>query len=204
MNIYVSEKEQIQLMKDWLKEYGPTILTAIVVFMTVSIGWRYWQQYTTRQKSLASIAYTQMFTARAQHKSEEAQLFANNLVKNFPRSPYASFAAMILAQEAVAANNLAEAKKNLLWVMQHASRDELRELARIRQARILLAQNKPEEVLLLLAQGKSSMYAAAKEEIKGDAFSMQHNRQEGRAAYVKALQYGSFGSPLLQMKSAGV
>lgn len=187
MNDHLSDKEQAQLIKDWWKNYGTTILMAILVFVVVNFGMRYWQQYAVKQKGFASIAFSQMLEAGAQNKKDEFKLFAHDLMKNFPRSSYASFAAMLLAQKAVDAGNLDDAQKNLDWAVKHAKQTELRELARVREARILLAMHKPQEALALIKQGTDKFYAAAKHEITGDVFLAENNKKEAAANYRKAL-----------------
>jgi|GEM_PF-327693 len=212
--IYISNKEQVQFVKDWWKKYGTAVLTGVVAFLVVSVGTKYWRQHVARQGALASIAYSQMIAAQAQSKDDETKLFAERLIKDFPRSPYASFASMMLAKCAVNENNLIAARKYLHWVVRHESRDELRELARLREARVLLAEGKPKEALNLLQEGNSLVYAAAKHEIMGDAWLAQqdahanmdksdHGKKNAVINYRKALRDddGKLASPLLQLKA---
>jgi predicted negative regulator of RcsB-dependent stress response len=205
MTEYLSEKEQIQLLKNWWKEYGPTIIATIVLFLALSTGWRYWQQHAIKQKVTASTIYSQLIETHTQKKSAETKAFAENLIKNFSRTPYASFAAMLLAKDAVAENKLDDAHKQLTWVIENSKQEDLRELARLRAARILIAENKPQEAITLLQHGKKSMYAAAKQEIIGDAIAAQQ-KPDAIAHYRKALDETSKDvttpaiSPLLKMK----
>lgn len=184
---YMSDKEQAQYLKDLWKKYGTTILLAILVFMAVNFSWRYWLQYKTQQHEHASIIFSQMTTAQAQNKPNEADLFATNLKTNFPRSAYASFAAMMLAKEAVNNNNLTAAKDNLNWVIHHSWKKELTELAKVRLARVLMADNKPQGALDLLQKDRNQLYLPLKYEIIGDALMAQNNATEAKIFYQKAL-----------------
>jgi predicted negative regulator of RcsB-dependent stress response len=206
MNVYLSDKEQIQMVKSWWKEYGPTIIITIALFLLLSSGWHYWQRYLIKQKILASTMYSQMIEAQIHKKNSETKVFADNLIKKFPRSAYASLASMLLAKEAITTNNLDDAQKNLEWVIKNGKQEELRELARIRTARILIAKNKPQDAVALLQQSKNSTYAAAKQEVIGDALLAQQgekNEQAAAASYRKALNEKNEGvvSPLLKVKS---
>ena len=204
---YLSDKEQAQILKDLWKKYGFTILLSILIFLSVNFLWRYWLQYQTQQHERASIVFSQMINAQTQNKTSEAELFATNLMKNFSHSAYASFAAMQRASEAVKNNNLATAQTNLNWVINHARKGELSGLARIRLARVLIADNKPQEAFSLLEKNTSTLYLPAKYEIMGDALIAQNKPQEALTFYRKALEQNdnsnkdALPSPLLKIKS---
>lgn len=207
---YLSDKEQAQLLKDLWKKYGTTILLAIVVFMAVNVSWRYWLQYRTQQHERSSILFSQMTTAQTQNKKAEATLFATNLMKNFPRSAYASFAAMMLAKDAVNNHNLIEAKTNLNWVIRHSWKKEFSELAKIRLAKVLIADNSPQDAFNLLQKDTNKLYLPAKYEIMGDALVAQHKEQDAVGFYQKALDLTKTNkdekniqpvSPLLRIKA---
>lgn len=188
MNTNLSNKEQAEQLKELWKKYGSTVLLAVVVFMVANIGMRYWQQYEAKEKTLASITFSQMVGAYEKNKDSEFKLFANDLMTQHAHSPYASFAAMIIAKKAVAAGDLKEAQERLEWVIKHASSNELRELGRVRLARVLLAAGKYQAARELLHQGKETMYAAAKYELIGDAFVAENNRVEAAKNYHLALE----------------
>ena len=45
MTEYLTEQEQIEQLKTWIKQYGLTILFGIVIALVLSFSWHYWQQY---------------------------------------------------------------------------------------------------------------------------------------------------------------
>ena len=196
-----SDQEQIQMLKDWWKKYGATILTGLLVFFVANFSWSFWKNYKQRYTSEASWMYTQMLSALQMKKNEEAQVFGDNLVKNYSRTPYASLAELWLAKEAVEQNKLDTALTQLQWVMQHASNDNLKQIARLRAARILLANNKNAEALNLLQQVDDEGYKAAIAELRGDILLAQDKQKEAIAAYQEALSASKEESSfLLKMK----
>jgi predicted negative regulator of RcsB-dependent stress response len=205
MNVYMSDKDQVQMIKDWWKKYGTTILTAIVVFLAANFSVQYWHKYTAQKKEQASILYTQMINAYAENKPSEFKLFAQNLMQNYESSSYASFAAMMLAKEAVGNNKLDEALSDLQWVKKNAKSSTLRQLAETRAARILLAENKPVQALETLHNGNQKQaFAPIVNEVKGDALLLQNNEKEAAKAYAAAMNNPATketSSPLLQMKA---
>jgi predicted negative regulator of RcsB-dependent stress response len=201
--MYLSDKEQKQLLKDWWKNYGTTILLAVVVFMVVNFGWRAWQHYAWQRKENASIIYSQMLDAKVQQKDTEFSLFAEQLKQKFSSSVYAGFAAMMNAERAVAQNNLAAATRELTWVLKHAGKEEVRELAKVRLARIMLATNDGKAVISLLKQDHSPFYSVARCEVLGDALLTEHDEQGAALAYQQAAQDAAMqklSSPLLRFK----
>jgi predicted negative regulator of RcsB-dependent stress response len=197
-----SDKEQIQMLKDWWKQYGNYILSVIIIFFVVSFGWRYWQQHKYQRLERTSVTYVQMLTAFEQQKNDEVKLFAKQLMQNYPRSSYASLAALMLAKIAVQAKDFKLAQEQLEFVIKKSPNATLRQIARIRAARILLSTKQPQAALDLLAKVDDEAYMAAVSEISGDVLLELGKVNEAKQAYQKAKNKEVKGaaSPLLQLK----
>lgn len=197
-----SDKEQIQMVKDWWKQYGTTIVVAVLVFAITNFGWRYWQQYKNRRVERASTNYTQMLVAFEQQKNDEAKLYAKHLIQDDPKSSYAGLAALMQAKLAVQTGDLKLAQEQLQFVIKKSSSNTLRQLARIRSARIFLTTKQPQEALNLLAMIDDEAYKAEISEVSGDALLALGKVAEAKQAYQKAKDLTASGakSPLLQLK----
>lgn len=204
MTEYLSDKDQAQMIKDWWKKHGTTILTAIAVFLVANFSIQYWHKHSAQKKEQASVLYTQMFNSYSQNKFPEFRTFAQNLMKDYSSSSYASFAAMMLARDAVDNNKLDDALTDLQWVDKNSKSPMLRQLAQSRAARILIAENKPAQTLEMLQKNKQNQtYAAATNESKGDALLLQNNEKDALKAYTEANNNSTTkgaSSPLLKMK----
>lgn len=200
--MHMSDQEQKQLIKDWWKKYGNAILAGILVFAVVNFSWRYWQQYQYQKMEGSSLMYMQMLGSAEQQKPDEAKLFAKKLMDDFSSTPYASLAAFSLAKEAVGKNDLDVAFVNLDWVIKHAKSDAFKQIAKIRAARILLAQKKSQEALDLLNNIDDKSFLAAIDEAKGDALIVLGKNDAAAKVYKEALelQKGEAISPLLKLK----
>jgi predicted negative regulator of RcsB-dependent stress response len=198
----ISDNEQVQMLKDWWKEYGYYLLFTIVVFIFANFGWRYYQKYKYHQLENASINYMQMLTAFERQKNDEAKLYADALMKNYAKSSYASLAALMLAKIAVQANDLKLAQERLGFVIKKSSNKTLRQVARIRAARILIATKQPQVALDLLSTVDDAAYVAAVNEISGDALAALGKVMEANQAYqkAKAAAITDAKSPLLKLK----
>ena len=198
---HTSDQEQIQMIKDWWKKYGTTILMAIMVFFIVNFSWQFWQNYHRKYVDGASLMYTQMLSMLQMKKIDEAQLLGNSLQKDYRRTPYASLAGLTLAKMAVEQQKSAEALTELQWVVKYAANDNLKQIAKIRAARILFADNKNQEALDLLRKVDDAGYSPAVFELKGDILLALGQKDQAISAYQEALRVsGKTQSPLLKMK----
>ncbi len=203
MTEYLTEQEQIQQLKNWIKQYGFTILAGIVFALVMTSGWRYWQNYHNKILSHASVVYDEMLTLRAQNNTEGASVQAEKLISHYPKTPYAQMAALMLAREAMLKKNYPDAVQQLNWVLDHSKDRPLQEIARIRLARVLIAQNKPDAALDVLKKSNNKSFIGLVDEVRGDAYLAQNNANSARNAYQLALSEipnAEINRPVLQMK----
>jgi predicted negative regulator of RcsB-dependent stress response len=109
----------------------------------------------------------------------------------------------LLARESVSKNNYPAAETHLNWVVDTAHDAALRQMARIRLARVLLADNKSKEALKILNTVDDPIYLPLIEDVKGDIFVSQGNAAQAKVSYAEALQNAPelvSIYPLLQMK----
>lgn len=200
----MTEEEQVEQLKNWIKQYGMAIVAGIAMALIIVSCWHYWQRYQTRILTHASRTYDEMLTLRAQNNSVGATLQAQKLQTHFAKTPYAQLASMILAREAVTNKNYPEAIKQLNTVISSSSNPSLRAIAKARIARINIAQNKPDAALELLKNVEDKHFNGLIDEIKGDAYLMQKDTAKAKASYQLALKELPAEEvtqrPLLQMK----
>jgi predicted negative regulator of RcsB-dependent stress response len=203
MSAYISDDEQLQKLKDWWKKYGNSVMIIIIAVIALSFGLRYWQKYKIHSAQQASIIYEQMLAADAAKQPANFKLFAQHLMDKYSSSPYASFAAMLLARDAVNANELSKAEQDLQWVIDHARSKDLRQIARVRAARVLIADQKLDQALALLQKVDDSTYEPLIGEVKGDIYLAKNDKksalQEYKNAFAAANKIG-VTSPVLAIK----
>ncbi|HVX00599.1 MAG TPA: tetratricopeptide repeat protein [Candidatus Babeliaceae bacterium] len=203
MTEYMTEQEQIQQLKNWIKQYGLTILLGIVLALVITSGWHYYQGYKENKLIHASSVYDQMLSLRAQNNSNRAVVQAQKLLKNYPHTPYAQMAALMLARDATLKKNYPEAIQQLNWVIDHSKDKAIREIARLRIARVLITEKKPQEALDTLSKINDNNFNGFADEIRGDAYLALHDTNSARKAYEQALQElpnAEVTRPILQMK----
>lgn len=200
---HITEAEQIEIIKKWWKEYGVAAIIGVLVAIAAGFGWHYWQQRHEQMLVHASMRYEQLLTAMVNNEMPAAEARANRLIERYPHTPYAQLAALQLARQDIYTNKVAEADNKLRWLMKHGDSPALRTVARVRLARLLISQNKPQEAIELLDKNDNKTYAAVVDEIKGDAYVLMGNKEQAHQSYENAIKEFpgiEVVQPLIRMK----
>lgn len=203
MSEYLTEQEQIELFKSWIKQYSLVIIAGVCIAILVITGWRYWQQRQEKILNHASAIYDEMLTLRAQNNQSATIVQAKKLFEHYANTVYGSVAALMLSREAIVAKKYNEAEKYLQWVIDHSKVGALRQIARMRLARVLIAEQKPQDALTMLEKINQPGFEGLINEVKGDAYLALKQDTKAREAYQIALNNlpnAEVVRPLLQMK----
>ncbi len=188
MNDYANEQEQWEGIKAWWKENGALFVTVLILSLAASFGWRYWQQHQLQKRSEASQLYDQLLTVHAADPgSKFIARITNALETDYSHTAYASAAALLEAKIAVQKDDSATATKKLQWVLDHSREVDLRTIARLRLARVLLAQKNYPGALALVNQERDTDYMPLINLLKGDIYLAQGQTAKARQAYQDAL-----------------
>ncbi|MDR1012351.1 MAG: tetratricopeptide repeat protein [Coxiellaceae bacterium] len=199
----VSNKIIISLIKDWWKRHGNNLLLIMIIFFVIGVSWQYWNRYSNSNLESPSNMYSQLLNYWEQKNIVEFKLFGERLLRDYPKSPYASFAALLLAKDAIQHGDFKEALTKLRFVINKAPNSKIRELAQLRAARVLIAINNPKEALILLSKISNQCYKISGYEISGDALLTLGKFEDAIKIYRKAEQLSKnqeLFSPLLKMK----
>lgn len=200
----LAELEQAERIKGWCREYGLGIMLGIIFAIVASIGWHYWQQARENNAINAAMEYESLLAVAMQKNNlATVESIAEGLFQHYPKTPYASLAALQLAKQAVNQNNLSEAENKLTWVIQHGKSESLRAVARTRLARVLLAENQAERALKVLDENDNAAYQPLILEEKGDIFWRLGNLSGALQNYLaaeKLFSESAIDQPLLSMK----
>jgi predicted negative regulator of RcsB-dependent stress response len=203
VDIYASDEEKGEDIKRWWRENGRSVILGCVLGGAVIFGGRYWIDYKQTLAENASLTYQQVSQAIQQQQIETADKLTQKLFSEFSSTPYAVFAAFRMASQAVENDDNESAKLYLQWVTDHASLAGHLEIARLRQAKILVDGAKYEQALELTMQSKSASFASLFAGLRGDIFLAMDKKSDARTAYQTAMADLEQGDPrlvLLQIK----
>ena len=187
MDDYLSEAEKWEQFKGWLRSYIPWILGGVAVALAGITGWNWWLDRQTRVATEASVRYEQMTDALQKNDPTRAKSIAAGLAKDFPDSPYVDQAHLFEARLAVEANDLPKADSLLRGIMDRSRDEQLALIARMRLARVQLAQNKPDDALATLNGKPPGAFEARFHEVRGDIYFAKGNKPEALKEYLAAL-----------------
>ncbi len=188
MAVYdLEEQEKLSALQAWWEAYGKYV-TAIVTLLSVTIiavqGWRW---YTRSESEKAAVLYNAVSQAVAINGLDKARDAGAQLLDKYPRSAYASRGALLLAKLAIDANDKGLAKTRLQWVIDHSSEDELKQIARLRIAYVLLDEKAYDDALRVLDAKHDESLDGLYADAKGDILTAAAKPAEARAAYEAAL-----------------
>jgi predicted negative regulator of RcsB-dependent stress response len=183
---YLSEAEQWERAKAWLRTYVGWILGGIAVALIGIFGWNRWQERQVDVALQASTKYQQFVDALGSNDMARAKTLSAELERDFPKSPYVDQAHLFDARIAVEAGDLAKAEGLLRGVMDRAKDDQLALIARLRLARVQLAQNKPDDALATLNAKPAGAFEARFHEARGDILFAKGDKEGALKEYQMA------------------
>lgn len=201
------EQETLEGLKAWWSEYGTLVLLGVAAFVLSVAGVQGWRYYKKSQSQQAAQAYSTLQEAAAGRDVKKVRDAAAVVMDRFGGTAYAPRAALIAARASAEAGDLQSAKLQLQWVLDQASEAELKDVARLRLAGVLLDEKKHDEALKLLDAKRGDAFESLYQDLRGDVLAAQGKAAEARAAYRKALETLERASPyraLVQAKLDGL
>lgn len=198
MELYDSEEQQVEAIKEWWKENGKAVILGGVLGLGGILGWNYYQDSVIAEKNAASDSYTQAITLLAESGSN-AVTEVQSFIDANPSTEYAVLAAMQLAKVQVDAGNIDAAMTQLNWAKANTKDETVKPLVDFRIARISAQQGETDKALEQLSAISSAAWQGRVAELKGDILLQKGDKEAAYSAYVEAQQAGD-ASSAIQMK----
>ncbi|MGF1752821.1 YfgM family protein [Vibrio makurazakiensis] len=198
MELYDTEEQQVEAIKDWWKENGKAVIFGAVIGLGGLFGWRYYQDSAIQAREAASDNYTAVIsnlTAQGVDASADVQSFIDNNSK----AEYSVLAAMQLAKVQIEAGDLSAALTQLQWAKTNTKDAALTPLISYRVARIQAEQGEFDAALAELATITDESWKGRSAELRGDISLRQGNTDAAYSAYTEA-QQANDASQALQIK----
>lgn len=186
MSEFETEDQQLEAVKAWWKENGKVVIIGSVLGFGAIFGTKTYMGHLESQRLEASVAFEVMGQMQGQTEMVSAQ--GQQIVANYPDTPYAALASLTLAKQHVDKGELTAAQHRLQWVIDHAKQPDILHVARLRLARVLLADDQAVQAQTLLAHVDMESYTAIYQELRGDIYLAQQQMDQARLAYADALE----------------
>ena len=198
---YETEEQQVEALKDWWKQNGLAVIGGAVLGISALMGWRGWNWHQEKQATEASDIFAVVQEAVNKNDVNALQEQTKTLRDNYAATPYASLAVLHQAKNLTEQGNTDAAEESLRWVLNNSKQETVQNVARLRLARLLLADNKVDEAQAMVGSEMSDAYASLANEIRGDIFVAKGEMEQAKEAYDQAMQSASGdGVEYLQLK----
>jgi predicted negative regulator of RcsB-dependent stress response len=199
----LEEQEKLDAIKAWWREYGKLVVLAVLACALTIAAFQGWRYYRAQQAERAAALFMQLDLAERSNEPKKVRDIAAQIIDRYGSTAYAPIAALAAAKASFNTGELDEARKNLSWAAEHAKEDEMRDVARLRLAGVLLDQKQHDEALKVLDKKPLETYVPLYADLRGDVLAAQGKHAEARAQYEVALQKGDAKSPyrrILELK----
>jgi predicted negative regulator of RcsB-dependent stress response len=193
----LEEQEQLASLKAFWKQWGNLLTWVLIIALGGYAAYNYWNYYQRKQSAEASALYDQL-AKQAGSDNAKAQRMATDIQSKYGSTTYADLAALVAAKSAFDANDLKTAKAQLQRVIEKGS-DELKSVAKLRLAAVLLDEKAYDEGLKLLGGEFLPQFAAEVADRKGDILVAQNKLAEARTAYEQAFKAMEKRNPARQL-----
>lgn len=204
MEDYLSEKEQWEWVKTQARENAPAVILAIAIALAAVFGWRWWQAHVDARALAAGGKYLQMVQALEHGNRSEALVVLGELERDYRGSPYTDQAKLLAARVYVDDGELDRAAGELGVVAEHSKDHDLALIARVRLARVQIAQGNAERALATLGNPEQAgAFAGRYHEVRGDAYYTKGDKAAALREYRSAQSPGEGAEgALLELKIA--
>ncbi|MBB1318116.1 tetratricopeptide repeat protein [Shewanella sp. SR43-4] len=199
MEIYSTEEQQVDAIKQFWKDYGTSIVVGAVVGLGGLYGWNTYSDMKVTAAEKASESFQSIVTQSANPAALLVQ--AESFTSEHDQQGYQALLELMVAKSAVEAGDLAKAEASFTKVIAAEPGSGLGMVAMIRLARIQAEQNNLGMALATLEQVTDKAFASQREELKGDFLVRQGDLDKAKLAYQAAVDNGgAIASPALTMK----
>ncbi|HVT62738.1 MAG TPA: tetratricopeptide repeat protein, partial [Legionellaceae bacterium] len=94
-SVYMTETEQIEILKKWWKKYNQIVLITISIALLVISGLRYWHWHREKISEQASNAYEHLMVAFSNQDDKSVRSYAHQLMTHYAGTVYADTARLL-------------------------------------------------------------------------------------------------------------
>jgi len=183
----LEEQEQLSSIQAWWQQHGNLVTGLLVAAALVSVSFQGWNWYQNNQSAKAGALFAKVENSVAAGDALHARDAAGELLDKYPGTAQAGFGALLAAKSQLAAGDTKTAKAELSWAAEKAVDSEVRDVARLRLAAVLMDEKAFDEALKQLEKEPGPAFAANFAEARGDVLALQGKKTEAIAAYLAAL-----------------
>jgi predicted negative regulator of RcsB-dependent stress response len=201
---FLSEKEQIQYIREWWQENRSYILTALIIVIGGITGNNAWKSSIIEKQLSASSLYESLAVEISENNLEAGEIITDQISEDYSDTVYYEKAKLAMAYFYMSQSRDEDAANSLRSILSKSSDSELSLIAEMRLAKIMLYQKKYQEVIDMLKGNTGHAFETKYSELLGDAYFGLDEFDKAEFAYMAALQNTNqaqiVDASLIQMK----
>jgi predicted negative regulator of RcsB-dependent stress response len=178
-----SDSEQWEWLKTKIREYGAWVVGGVLLGGLLVGGYFTWQSHVDNVAQVASRKYEEVREAFAKGDRTRALLTLGELERDYASTPYVDQAKLTAARAYVESGELDKAASELTKVATGSKDADLARIARLRLARVQIAQKKPDEALATLGALEPGAFEPRYHETRGDAYYAKGDKASALKEY---------------------
>ncbi len=183
----LSEKEQIEQIRQWWRENGWYIVGGIALGVLLLVGWNQYGAWQERRLATSADLYHRLQASALDDNVGSVESLLETLRSDYARSAYTDQGGLLLARVYFRLGEPERAAAELRHVMESTRDRELALVARWRLARVLTYLENHEEALTLTRVSEPGYMAARLSELRGDIHTRLGDYDAARSAYMQAM-----------------
>lgn len=208
---HLEDEEVVERIRSWWRENGVSLVGSLLLVVGGWLGWN-WYDSSVEQRVAASFdqfsLYVELRQAGEADTDEAAEILAL-LDDEYEGSAGHLLSLLYRSGDAVEADEMQAAAGYLEQVVESASDGQMKELARMRLARVYLEQDRLEEAQALLNLPGGVGFLSMRNELQGDIQTRLGDLTSARASYQAAVEAEEASGaadlwPFLSMKLYGI
>lgn len=186
MDEYLSEKEQIDRIRQWWRENGWYLIGGAVLAGAGYVGFNQYQAHGERVAEEAAVLYLELKQGIEDDDREQVDELLAQLEGEYSSSAYIDQARLLVATDNLI-RDTDRAVDELSSVVEQSRDEGLVKIARMRLARVLAYDEQFDRALTILNVSDLGEFEARYSEIRGDVHAAAGNVEAARNAYTNAL-----------------
>jgi len=182
----LEEQEQLDQLKHFWKQYGNLISWLLIIVLASYAGWNGWQYWQGKQATQAAALYDELERVAQAGDLAKLDRVLADMQEQFGSTIAAQQAALLAAKTYMGAGKREAAQAALSRVVDKASDEGYRAIARLRLAAVLADAQSYDEALKQLAVTFPVEFVALADDRRGDIYLAQGKQIEAAAEYLKA------------------
>jgi predicted negative regulator of RcsB-dependent stress response len=182
-----TEEEQVEKLEYIWNSYKWGIIAVIIILLGIYFAYNFYSDHKVKNTAQASQLYQEILIT----KITDIDLITEKvalLKKSSSNTPYASRSAIYLSKLYSQEKKNEAAIKELIWASENTPEESIKSMANYLLANIYFVSIKLDDAMMTALKIDTIGFQTLKEDLIGDIYLKQGNKEEARKSYIKALK----------------